>query len=288
MAQSCYYLDGYPLYEHYHACWEFLDHDVDWSFHGKDATWFDISHVMRLFPHLTLDENYRLVCYLTSGYHGTFGQVRALRHGVPSEPTVESIFSDPRVDSFLGKKLTPPKESAAPMEAIYHDGTAYGCFEALLCSEFLSALPGTNSVYQHWMPFLTAPPPDYPSAWDTYLDVTDWRPRILMSKSRTPILLAYARYIENGTEGSDGRDLIHLTQYSFERNLWHYHYKQLRMNLARPEEQIEDNSRYKDGRWCYVFNESTIVIAQEREGWCKFKNIRPMFEAPQAGVENNR
>ena len=109
-----------------------------------------------------------------------------------------------------------------------------------------------------------------------------------MSKSRTPILLAYARYIENGTEGSDGRDLIHLTQYSFERNLWHYHYKQLRMNLARPEEQIEDNSRYKDGRWCCVFNASTIVIAQEREGWCKFKNIRPMFEAPPAGLENNR
>lgn len=25
---------------------------------------------MRLFPHLTLDENYRLVCYLTSGYQG--------------------------------------------------------------------------------------------------------------------------------------------------------------------------------------------------------------------------
>lgn len=169
MAQSCYFLDSYPLYEHYHACWEFLDNEVDWSFHGKDATWFDISHVMRLFPHLTLDENYRLMCYLTSGFHGITGTIRALRKGIPSEPTVESIFSDPRVDFFLGKELTPPKESAKPMEAIYNDGTPEGYFEALLCSEFLRTLPGTESLFHNWTPILNQPPADYPSAWDTYL-----------------------------------------------------------------------------------------------------------------------
>lgn len=114
MAQSCYFLDGYPLYEHYHACWEFLDNEVDWSFHGKDATWFDISHVMRLFPHLTLDENYRLMCYLTSDFHGITGTIRALRKGIPSEPTVKSIFSDPRVDFFLGKEPHPPKNLQSP------------------------------------------------------------------------------------------------------------------------------------------------------------------------------
>lgn len=256
---------------------------MDWSFHGKDATWFDISHIMRLFPHLTLDDNYRLMCYLTSGFHGITGTIRALRKGIPSEPTVESIFSDPRVDFFLGKELTPPKESAKPMEAIYNDGTPEGYFEALLCSEFLRTLPGTESLFHNWMPILNQPPADYPSAWDTYLDVTDWRPRILLSEDWSPTLLAYSRYIENGTEGSDGRDIIHLTQYSFERNLWHYHYKQIKMNLACPEGQIEDNSRYKDGRCCCVFNESSIMIAREKNGSDKLLKIRSLFETPRGG-----
>ena len=169
------------------------------------------------------------------------------------------------------------------MEAIYNDGTPEGYFEALLCSEFLRTLPGTESLFHNWMPILTQPPADYPSAWDTYLDVTDWRPRILLSKDWSPTLLAYSRYIENGVEGSDGRDIIHLTQYSFERNLYHYHYKQIRMHLACPEEQIEDNSRYKDGRCCCVFNESPIMIAREQKGWCKFKNVRWLFEPPLGG-----
>lgn len=112
---------------------------------------------------------------------------------------------------------------------------------------------------------------------------TDWRPRILLSEDWSPTLLAYSRYIENGTEGSDGRDIIHLTQYSFERNLWHYHYKQIKMNLACPEGQIEDNSRYKDGRCCCVFNESSIMIVREKNGSDKLLKIRSLFETPRGG-----
>lgn len=238
---------------------------------------------MGLFPHLILDENYRLICYLTSGYHGTSGTVRALHNGVSSDPVVESLFSDARMDYFVGKKLTPPSKSAPPMEAIYGDGTPEGYFEALLCSEFLCALPGTGSVYQHWMPFLIAPPIDYLSSWDTYLDVTDWRPRILLSKDWSLTLLAFSRHIENGLEGSDGQDTILLTQYSFERNLKWYHLKQLKLNSACHEEQIEDDSRYSNDRRCCVFNESSILVAREKEGRSKFGKIRSLFAPTQDG-----
>lgn len=82
----CHYLDGYPLEEHYAICRRFLCDGMDWSSISENirkngVITFDISNVLSCFPHLELDENYKLICYLTREYHGIWGRIAAVKDG---------------------------------------------------------------------------------------------------------------------------------------------------------------------------------------------------------------
>ena len=70
MEDSVCFLDQYPLDYHYHVCKQYLKDDLDWNeFYAEirenGAAFFEITEIISFFPHLELDENYSLICYLS-------------------------------------------------------------------------------------------------------------------------------------------------------------------------------------------------------------------------------
>ena len=147
MSDFCYYLDSYPLKEHYSACKKYLQ-QLDWNTKSKEieskgVIHFDVSDVISLFPHLELDENYELICYLSSEYHGIWGNIAAIELGADKTPIIYS--KNHFLSQFsMGTHFELPKSAVQPLEAIYNDGTPEGYFEAVLCSLFLEAIPYTH------------------------------------------------------------------------------------------------------------------------------------------------
>lgn len=146
MDTTCYFFTQHPLQHHYHVCRQYLNH-INWDqkaeeISQKGAAWFDVSDILNLFPHLELDENYQLICYLASEYHGIWGRIAAVHRDNSKTPTIDSENLWAKLCHGIDFDL--PEEAAPPMEAIYHDGTPEGYFEALLCELFLFALPYTG------------------------------------------------------------------------------------------------------------------------------------------------
>lgn len=158
MPNPYYSLEQYSLEEHYAACRNFLEKWMDWTAISKGIEQngvikFDISDVISLFPHLELDENYKLICYLAREHHGIWGRIAALKY---DDPTDHIMPSDNQKLSglFHGPLFELPDCAAPPMEAIYNDGTHEGYYEAVLCELFLKAIPYTHferkNKYNHF------------------------------------------------------------------------------------------------------------------------------------------
>lgn len=264
----CHYLDGYPLEEHYAICRRFLCDGMDWSSISENicqngVITFDISNVLSCFPHLELDENYKLICYLTREYHGIWGRIAAVKDGDSAAPVI-----DPK-DAWLsklfhGQHFKLPETAAPPMEAVYNDGSHEGYFEALLCDLFLRAIPYTQFERNNWDIIMTQPPADLEQNWDTRLILPDWRPRAIGGEDTDTILLC-RRVIENGLGSSNGRDRIYLTQYNFLDSLKMYHALGEKNKHSMCRGQIDDDKRYNENRKCCVSSSSTILIAEETE-----------------------
>lgn len=274
------FLDSYPLNKHYSMCREYL-YNLDWSAKSEavkknGVIVFDISDVLNLFPHLELDEHYQLMCYLSSEYHGLYGQVAAIQHGSESSPIL-----DPELQwmSFLlqGPYFSLPKTAVPPMEAIYNDGTPEGYFEAVLCEIFLSALPYTCFEKDHWNIILTTPPTAFNQTWDIHLSILDWQPRVIYCNDTCQFLTLLQRNIENGFGSSDGRDSIYLTQYTFQHDLALYHAFHPKTPREPYPGQIDDNSRYTDIRHCCVSISSSISVAKEKNSTAKFQKEFPPY-----------
>lgn len=267
MDKSYCYLDHYPLKNLYKICEHYLYNNIDWShitskIRKDGMIWFDISDALSLFSHLTLDENYTLVCYLSSEYHGIWGRVAAIRGDISQKPSVK--VQGPWTGLFYGVQFELPEEAAAPMEAIFNDGTAEGYFEALLCGQFLSALPYTYHEQNHWDRIVTAPPFHFYSAWDSYIDIEDWRPRIVSDSSDETTLFVFRRKIEHGFGGSSGQDCIYLSQYNFQRRLLWWYRALGRNTSSMYHGHILDDARYTADRRCCVSTTSSILIAREK------------------------
>ena len=157
---------SYPLEEHYIKCRNYLYQRLNWNKISK-MTWTevfytDISDVISLFPHLELDENYQIYCYIGTAYHGTYGTVAAIKKGcfIAAEGIRKGHWGS--LDGIL-------PESAFPvMEAIYHDGTKAGYMEAVLFSLFVHAIPYTRHEQEHWDRIADKPPQDLEENWNTW------------------------------------------------------------------------------------------------------------------------
>ena len=79
-----YNLSQYPLESHYKICRQYIRQSIDWTevsniIREKGTICIDVSNTISLFPHLELDADYCLVCYMTSEYHGIWGRVAAIK-----------------------------------------------------------------------------------------------------------------------------------------------------------------------------------------------------------------
>jgi hypothetical protein len=218
MSEACYYFDHYPLKEHYAACEEYLYRHIDWhaksqEIDEKGVIFFDISDVIALFPHLKLGKNYELICYLSSEYHGIWGDVAAIKLGADKAPIINPN-GDWLSRFILGTDFKVPPTAVRPLEVIHNDGTPEGYFEAILCRLFLDAIPYAHFETAHWDIIMTKRPADFNEAWDCRVNIPDWRPRAITDFNPTRILV-FQRNIENGIGASDGRDRVYLNQYKF-------------------------------------------------------------------------
>ena len=257
-------LSQYPLEEHYRTCCRYICRSIDWTeisgiLRKMETVSIDVSDAISLFPHLELDADYRLICYMTTEYHGIWGRVAA----IPREKAGEQRCGKERTGDrpLFGYELDIPEYAAPPMEAIYNDGTAEGYFEAVLCSLFLDAIPYTRFEQEHWNRIERSLPENYDAAWDSFIAVADWTPRYSKGK-----LIVYRRVVENGFGSSDGKDRIYLTQFDFCTSVNDYlFWKALRTKRPIDTNHIDDSNRYGETRKCCVFTRSSVLVAVQKE-----------------------
>jgi hypothetical protein len=264
------YIDDYPLKEHYASCEEFLYDVLDWDLMSKriraeGVIYFDISNALNLFPHLELDEDYKLVCYLSKEYHGIWGRIAAIKNGDSCEPVI-----DPKDEwlskLFHGQCFELPECAVPPMEAIYNDGSPHGYLEALLAEEFLGAIPYTRFEQEHWDKCIFQYPNSFPSGWNIYENIYDLRPHITTTDYGSVIVSVCWLHFENGIGASDGCDTIRLSQHEFSKNLSLRRFAEKMSNSSGMYKgHIDDDSRYREGRRCCVSSERAITIAVQKE-----------------------
>lgn len=251
------FLEHYSSDAHYAICERYLECGIAWSecfaeIECNGVAYFDVSNVLQLYPHLELDENYRLICYLGREYHGIWGRIAAIRNDDDTKPVI-----NPR-KTLVGKEFELPEGTTPPMEAIYHDETDEGLLEAVLCSLFLQEIPYVYYENPSRARLMSVPPRDFAKKWNTFVDIENWIPRRVGDS-----IIAFKRESENGLGSSDGKDRIYLTQFDFERNLGFYHAFKAKNSYSMYKNQINDDKRYNEKRRCCVFVESSVLVARE-------------------------
>jgi len=260
-------LSDYPLARCNEACSRYMGH-VDWDriseeAHTNHAAYFDVSDSLPLFSHLELDEEYALYCYVTHEYHGLWGRVAAVKKCEPLEPIV---LDGGRNGFFQGPEFELPDSSVPPMEAIYHDGTPHGYFEALLADMFFHALPYVRFEQEHWDNCITRPPKRFDLDWDIFEKLTDWKPYMCTDRYGGVTVSMCWHHFENGFGSSDGCDTVRRSQHHFERSLGFHNFIERRKSMSNMyKSHIDDDKRYRDGRHCCVARERSITIATQKD-----------------------
>ena len=259
-----YSLSQYPLENHYRVCRQYMNRSMDWnkisdSIRKKGTIGVDVSDAISFFSHLELDSEYRLVCYITSEYHGILGRVTALKKTDDWQPKCDT--HQEFHPHHFGNKLKLPECAVPPMEAIYNDGTAEGYFEAVLCLLFLKALPYARFEQDHGSLIMNTIPNNYEENWDCQVTLADWRPRYTKHT-----ITALSRRVENGIGASDGKDRIYLTQFNFCTSVNDH----LLRTVVRTQQPIDtnhitDSNRYGETRKCCVFTQSSVWVAVQKE-----------------------
>jgi len=260
------YINDYPLGKRYRACEDYFNH-IDWttifSVIGKDGiAWFDVSSAVDIFPHLTLDKNYRLCCCMAREYHGYWGRVAAMPVNDPEEPL--------RNDGIMGCFFDLPSNAAPPMEAIFRTNHDHGYMDAALCQQLLSKLPYNGNPLFGMEEVICSAPLDYESRWDVYINNEDWRARILpyargFDSLLDERLISFHRTTELGIGSSDGLDRLYLDEYHF--------FSSASIAQACSKERrydsmytgyIDGKERYSPDRRCCAFESTSIEIARQK------------------------
>ncbi|MGI6029152.1 MAG: hypothetical protein ACOX81_07060 [Candidatus Heteroscillospira sp.] len=259
-------LKNYPIEEINSVCFQYL-YQFNWDVISdtickEKVAFFDVTDALEPFQHLSLDDNYRLYCYVTQEYHGLWGRVAAVRQGASLEPILKGgVFGDTQFEI--------PDGGVYPSEAIYNDGSPEGYLDAALALEFLSAIPYATFERKNWDNCISGKPKKLDTDWLTIVDLPDWSPRLVYNGKNTPVLYACWRRPENGSGSSDGLDKIYLRTHSFYRGTKEYYrFQYLRQrSTAQPRSMyrtmLDDDSRYSKTKHCCVSSETSILIAEQ-------------------------
>ena len=259
----------YPLSERYKACRDYIS-SLDWDAYrdavrANGVAQFDVTDTAALFPHLSLDENYRLTCYLAHEYHGLWGRIAAVKIG--EDDTAAAVKEPPPLSRF-GPRLEIPDAAAPPLEAVYHDGAPEGYVEAVICSQFLSAIPYASYEQDAWTELIDARPEDFSENWTELLYIPSWRIRFYPANgaSRQGRIVAFSRDFENGLGGSSGIDSIYAASYHFVDDLDLYHMsRDLRGKSSMYQGSLPGRGRYDARHKCCVFGSSGIEVARQKD-----------------------
>lgn len=255
----------YPLAERHSDTLDYMD-SIDWNkicdnVYKNGVTYFDISNAIDMFPHLELDNNYSLICYISSEYHGLWGRVAAVRNCCDSRPRII------QKDLFLGTLFDFPRYAFNPMEAVFNDGTPEGYLEALILSGFLSAIPYSRHEQEYRDPFINAPPIDLNTHWDLYERLPTWTP-LFIEDDEKAVIFACRRHLENGFGSSDGLDTIRIYKYTFYQTLARLHKFDIKLfSEPAPLELrtwIHADSRYDPTHRCCAFRDVGVLVAQKK------------------------
>lgn len=257
---------NYPLAERHSAALDYIN-GIDWdqicgSIYKNAVTYFDISKAIDIFPHLELDNNYSLFCYVASEYHGLWGRVAAIRNCCDIRPRIIGK------GGFFGPVFDFPRYAFDPMEAVFNDGTPEGYLEALLLAGLLSSIPYARHEQEHRDLFINAPPIDLNTHWDLYERLPTWTP-LFMEDDEKAVIFACKHHFENGIGSSNGLDSIHIHKFTFYQTLARLHKFDIKLfHEPRPLELrawIHADSRYNPTHRCCAFKDVSILVAQEKE-----------------------
>lgn len=256
----------YPLAERHAATLKYMN-GLDWSgirshIEKGVVAFFDISNAMNIFPHLTLDSNYSLICYVSSEYHGLWGKVAAVRNCCDVRPRIICK------DGLFGPVFDFPRYSFDPMEAVFNDGTPEGYLEALILAGLLASIPFTHHEQDFRDQLIDTPPPDLQSKWDIYENLPTWTPLFIEDDEKAVVFIC-RRHFENGIGASSGIDSISIHKCTFYPTLARLH--KFDTKLFREPMPLElrawirTDSRYSSTRRCCAFKDVSVLVAREKD-----------------------
>lgn len=259
MAKTYYFTD-YPFEETSKKCNDYIL-SLDWEniryvVRNEDFICLDVTDCVKVFPHLELDEDYQLMCYISHEHHGYHGRIAAIKKGESTEGAIE----DEPLARHLGI-VDLPETAVNPMEVIFNDGTAEGFLEAVLFSCFLCDIPNNRFRHHKRKDILQEYPDDINSRWDVHIEIMDLRPKAVFEGNDIKIYL-YRREYAKIFLPTDGRDEITLSMYVF--NKWNFGYWS---NKNKKEEYIYKNyvdleEKYSDIRHTCLFVDLTLQVAK--------------------------
>lgn len=232
---------------------------------GASVTYTVVSDILTLFPHLTLDEKYEMICYSYRHYHGINGQVVAVPKTVSFIPDIQSPGG---FNGFWGPNYSIPESAIPPMEAIYTDSTYEGYFEAIMAENTLPnmMLNGMQCTRSH--NFITKPPESFPQDWKVFVELLDWHPCIIHNHTKDTwslsIVCKEATILNEDTIKPLISEKLSLRQYTFKKNL-DLDDALIEKKRFSPvsKNHLLDNSRYTEYRRCSIPKEQFILLASK-------------------------
>lgn len=261
----------YPLSEFYAAFKQYqrsIDHaEITDEIDTYGFAQIDVSDVVSLCTHITLDENYSLIWYLTREYNGDHGRVAAIRNGVDCNAWLEGDDGDDEPTMIL------PEAAADPMEVVYHDGSPAGHIEAVILTHLFDWLSFSRFLYDHHSELLDSRPCDMTENWCELLHVPDWRlryyPAINERHGRPASVIVFRRIFEHGYHASSGIDRINMEEYSFSKSVRDHLSRLLWLGQkddpAPFRTHITDTERYDAAHRCCLFIPSGFKIAHQKK-----------------------
>ena len=134
---------------------------------------YNISDSLEIFPHLHLDNAFRLLLYVSMGNDGAFCTICALQMGNDPDPMNITPVGTPI-------RWTHPAQGVNPLEVVYRDGTPESFMEGVMFRDFLQNMTESVGLGTRVNEILTSAPPEFrkfKSGFD--ISVKDWTPRIV-------------------------------------------------------------------------------------------------------------
>ena len=255
-------LDDYPFDSALDAALRYINR-TDWdTIHrriGEESViCFDVSNMVSVFPHLSLHGDYTLQCYMAREYHGSFGEIAAVKKGNPTAPDIQKGLHFPTY------RL--PDTAVPPLDALYHDGSPHGYLEALLMAQFLSVFPRFHHENPGARRCLTQPPADLHENWDSFVELSDWRPRLFRHDNGSATLYACWLSYSSPFGSGDGRDSICLREHTFTDIFSLRLMRCLRHETANTNSPIYGDLKRAPTPYCCAHSTSSIQIAKEQGG----------------------